>query len=119
MTGGVFSGSLNATWPLARLTLEDDVVTVALRVAVQWFARLWGLSPVINLRRDEVKSAEYVGGRFKLTSLFSSGVRFRCHDSRKDGLTFWAGSGTCREILDLLAAEGFPVRANPLRSVRA
>jgi hypothetical protein len=91
-------GRLNATWPLAVLNIDDELVT--LRVSM-----LGRLSPVrVSVAPSDIKVAYRMRGQ-----LLTPGVGLDLTDGRV--LYFWTWANK-REVLDALRGRG--VRVDPL-----
>jgi len=94
--GGVFSGRLNLTWPLATLEIHGDRVRIAPRVLLQRGAL--GLPPV-EIPLSALTNVETDFGISK------TGIRFRA-DGSGDGTVFWARRRTRAAVIAALRAAG-------------
>ena len=89
-TGGLRSGLFNATWPLARLTLDGE----AARIRVLLLRTVW------------VERSEVVAVR-RLSFLLSPGILFETKDGAYDGVIFWTFAPS--DVMRAFAALGWPV----------
>jgi len=107
-TGGIASGlRYNATWPLARLEVSKDQITISLRgragpVIARTLRR--DFPAAATLRPDEVRIVETDFGPSS-----AKGFRFRTldPDDPRDGVVFWTHGGDRQKIAPLLEGVGF------------
>jgi hypothetical protein len=85
---GARAGRINATWPLATVTVDGE----ALRVEGIPTYDIW-------VERSVVEAVE------PIRWFVGSGVRFRSGDGRYDGLVLWGG----RKLRASLARHGWPL----------
>jgi len=98
-TGGVLSGGMNMTWPLATLEIQDDEIRISPRSFLQ--RGLLGLRPVeIPFARISKIEAGF--------GLSKAGIRFRA-DASGDGTVFWALGRTRSAVVDALRTAGLDV----------
>jgi hypothetical protein len=98
-TGGVLSGGMNLSWPLATLEIQGDEVRVAPRSLFQ--RGFLGLPPV-ELPFVRISKVEAGFGFSK------NGIRFRA-DASGDGTVFWAFGRTRSAVIEALRAAGLDV----------
>jgi hypothetical protein len=99
-TGGVFSGGMNLSWPLATLEIQDDEIRISPRSLLQR-GRLLGLRPV-EIPFSRISKVEAGFG------LSKAGIRFRA-DASGDGTVFWALGRTRSAVVDALRTAGLDV----------
>ena len=98
-TGGVLSGGMNLSWPLATLEMGDDGIRISPRGMLR--RGLLSLRPVeIPFSRITKVEADF--------GFSKSGIRFSA-DASGDGTVFWAFGGTRAAVINALRAAGLEV----------
>src|ERR671935_674608 len=96
-TGGMLSGGMNLSWPLATLEIHDDELRVCPRSLLQR-GRLLGLRPVeISFSRITKVEAGF--------GISKAGIRFHA-DASGDGTVFWAFRRTRSAVIEALHTAG-------------
>ena len=88
LRGGARVGWSNASWPLVKLTVDQDWLKLA------WVPPVW-------MPREEVTAVEVIRG------MMGPGVVFRSADGRFDGVIFWTFSTAA--VLATLERFGWPI----------